>query len=239
MKIIKAYKSKDGHLYLMVDNIPKKTYEKIGSSYVGSDDEGYFNSYLAYDPATPGFKAFAGREIEIELKDGTIAKLKDHWWDSGNYDKEHEYVPIGLGTLERLQECYVYCGYNIRKDKLEILLEEYLQNNNFEDYWEIEKWCNLQYTWHPLIFHGKKIPYLINYRGHIIHEITMQREHLQRNYVKVKNGKWFKLKLFKLQYKENGILIKLEDNFNNIAKESLPDEEYKKYIEIQHRRDSR
>jgi hypothetical protein len=230
MKIIKAHKSKDGHLYLMVDDIPKITYEKVGLSYVGSDDKGYFNDYLKYEYAYGNMRAFAGREINLDMKDGTVTTIKDHWWDAGFYDKKHEYIGVGLGTLEKLQDCFVFCSYYIRKDKLEAMLEEYLKDNSFYDYWDIEKWCKLQYNWYPLIFHGKQLPFLMNYKGHIVNAVTMEYKYAQHNLCKIKKNKWFELKLFKLQYKENDRLIKLEDNYINVVKETLPNEEFEKYI---------
>lgn len=237
MNIIKAYKNPNRHLYIMIDEIPKITYEKIGMSYVGSDEQGLFNDYLRYEYGSGSFKAFAGREFSIELKDGTIVKLKDHWWDSGVYAKEHEYIGIGLGTLESLQDCYVYCSYKVRKDKLEELLNDYLKRDKFYEYYEIEKWAKLQYNWYPLIFHSKELPFLMNYKGSIIDKNTKEYKYAQSNYIKYKYGKSFSLKLFKFSYKdENGRLIKLEDSYKNVAKETLPYFEFDKYTEWSNKR---
>jgi hypothetical protein len=231
MKIIKAHKNLHGHLYLMVDEIPKITYEKIGESYVGSDEEGIFNYYLKYKYGSGNFKAFAGREFPIELKDGTIVRLKDHWWDAGVYDKENEYVNVGLGTLEDLQDCYIYCSYNIKKDKLKELINDYLSRDKFYNYYEIEKWAKLQYKWYSIIFHGKEIPFMMNYKGNVVDRDTKEYKYVLHNYIKYKKNKVFKLKLFKLSYKdETGRLIKLEDNYINIVKETLPEQEFKKYL---------
>lgn len=230
MKIIKAHKNKDGHLYIMVDNIPKVTYEKVGLSYVGSDDEGYFSDYLKYERGYGNFLAFAGRELSIDMKDGSTETIKNHWWASGFYDQEHDYIGVGLSTLDKLQDCFVFCSYYIRKDKLETLVERYLKDNTFYEYYDIEKWCKLQYNWHPLIFHGKQLPFLMNYKGNIIDAITKEPKYsVMHNYIKVKKTRDFKLRLFKLQYKENGRLVKLEDSYDNIVKETLPIEEYNKY----------
>ena len=229
MKIIKAHKNKDGHLYIMVDSIPKVTYEKVGMSYAGSDKDNCFSDYLKYEHSSGNFKAFAGREFEIELKDGSKVKLKDHWWDSGMYDNEHEYIGVGLGSVEELQNCFVFCAYNIRKDTLEDMVEEYLKDNTFYEYDDIRDWCKLQYNWYPLICHGEALPFLMNYKGEIIEKDTKKHAYALNNIMKCKKDKWFKLRLFKLQYKENDRLIKLEDSYDNVTKETLPDEEFKKY----------
>ena len=229
MKIIKAHKNKNSHLYLMVDNIPQMTYEKIGSSYVGADKENYFSDYLKYERGSGNFMAFGGREIRMQMKDGSIQKLKDHWWDSGHYDREHKYINIGLGMLDELQNCFVFRGYNIRKDKLELLVEEYLKNDIFYEYYDIEKWAKLQCDWFPLIFHGRQLPFLMNCKGDIIDVITKERKYALHNYIKVKKTKYFKLKLFKLEYRDNNRLIKLEDSYDNIVKETLPSKEFSEY----------
>lgn len=229
MKIIKAHKNPNGHFQLMVDIIPKLTYEKVGASYVGSDDEGCFSDYLRYERASGRFVAFAGREITIEMKDGTRQVLKDHWWDSGNYDKEHKYIGIGLSTLEHLQNCFVFCSYNINEQKLNEMIEEYLKNDTFYAYYDIEKWAKLQYNWYPLIFHGRQLPFLMNYKGDIIDSVTKERKYAMSNYLKVKKGKRFSLKLFELKYNNGDRLIKLEDKYDNVVKESLPEEQYLKY----------
>ena len=229
MKIIKAHKNKNGHLYLMVDNIPQMTYEKVGSSYIGSDNNNYFSDYLKYEHGYGRFVAFAGREFPIKLKDGSITKLKDHWWASGSYDKNHKYIGVGLGTLSELQDCFVFCSYNIREDKLDALVEEYLQDNIFYEYYDIEKWGKLQHKWFRLMFHGKKLPFMMNHKGEIIDYLSNERKFALHNYIIIKKTKDFKLRLFKLQYKDNDRLIKLEDSYDNVVKETLPNEEFKKY----------
>lgn len=104
------------HYYCLFDEIPEITYEKIGSSYVGSatDNNGniIFSNYLGYESFG---NAFGGRELTLKMKDGTTEKVKDYWFDWGHYKNHGEFIDIGGGTLEKLQECYVYCGYNINK----------------------------------------------------------------------------------------------------------------------------
>jgi len=229
MKIIKAHKSKEGHLQLMVDSIPKITYEKVGMSYIGSDENNYFSDYLRYEHGSGHFVAFAGREIKIELKDGTIETLKDHWWASSIKNEEHEFVYVGLGTMEELQDCFVFCSYRLRKDMLELAIKEYLKEDFYYEYYDIEKWAKLQYSWYPLIFHGRELPFLMNYKGNIIDAITKERKFALNNYMKIKKTRTFMLKLFKLQYRDNDRLIKLEDNYTNVVRETLPCNEFEKY----------
>lgn len=236
MKIIKAHKSKNGGLYLMVDEIPKITYEKIGLSYIGSDEQGLFNEYLKFENYYGKMKAFAGREIEIELKNGEKIKLKDNWWDAGTYDKSKQYISIGIQTKNRLRDCYVYCGMNVSESAINDLLEEYLKHDIFYEYYEIEDWLKLDFDWYDLKFHGMTLQFSINNRGDVINNTTLKREYVRNNISKYKNGKSFNLSLFKLKYQNNGKLIKLEDKYENIVKESLPEFEFEEYLKYLERR---
>lgn len=148
------------HYYCLFDEIPEITYEKIGSSYVGSatDNNGniIFSNYLGYESFG---NAFGGRELTLKMKDGITEKVKDHWFDWGHYKNHGEFIDIGGGTLEKLQECYVYCGYNINKNTFERMLDDYYSREKEYKYDEIEEWCNLQYIWYPVIINNSYFAY--------------------------------------------------------------------------------
>lgn len=232
MKILKAYKGNHGRLYLCVNKIPKVKYEKIGVDYVGSDKNGYFSHYLHYSRMT---NAFAGRELQLVMKDGTVDTIKDHWFDSGSYEGHGEFVPIGLGTAESLQNCYVYYSYNIQKDKLNELVKEYLTREKFYEYYEIEKWLKLQYKWYPLIMHGKELPFMMNKNGDVVEMETKEMVYCMYNVIKSRNVtekyKHKTFRYFKLNHKVDGKLYKLEDMYGNVCKETLPKKHYKKLCE--------
>ena len=152
MKIVKLIKNdKYNHYYATFNYVPEITYEKIGSNYIGSavDSEGKIiaSNVLGYER----FKgAFAGRELELKMKNGSIEKIKDHWYDWGWYKEHGEFISIGAKTLEGLQRCYVYFSYNINKETFEKMVEEYLTRDKLYEYREVEEWCNLQYDWTAL-----------------------------------------------------------------------------------------
>lgn len=224
MKIIKlVYNEKYNHYYAMFDEIPKLTYEKIGGSYIGSsvDDEGNIiaSEYLKYESFGD---AFAGREITLNMKDGSIQKIKDHWFDHGWYKPHGEFISIGAGTLERLQNCYVYFGYNINKEKFEKMVEEYLTRDKLYEYYEVEEWCNLRYDWYDVIINGKKIPYIMNKKGDMIEKETKKRVYPRHNVMKRVNDKYKNYTYFKLKYKDNNDrLIKIEANYLEVLKATL------------------
>lgn len=213
----------------MFDELPQMTYEKIDLDYVGSvidgDGDVIFSEYLGYKSWSD---AFGGRELTLHMKDGTLKKIKDHWWDCG-YCKEHgEFIAIGASTLESLQDCYVYCSYNINKSTFQKMLDDYYSREKEYEYEEIREWCKLQYKWYDVIIDGKKYPYMVNEKGNFVHKYSKEsiypRENrcIYRYKSKGKSDKSFDLCLFKMKYEENGRLIKIERRMLDVLKESLP-----------------
>lgn len=149
MKIIKLIKQKYSNnqysYYAIFDEIPELTYEKVGLDYIGSavDSDGAIiaSNYLKYEIFG---NAFGGREITLQMKDGSTQKIKDHWYDRGWYKGHGEFINIGAGTVEELQRCYVYYSYNINKQKFEEMMEEYFTRDKLYEYREVEEWCKLQ-----------------------------------------------------------------------------------------------
>lgn len=208
----------------MFDEIPEITYEKIGSDYVGSavDSDGCIiaSEFLGYERFGD---AFGGREITLKMKDGTVSKIKDHWFDWGWYKPHGDFIGIGAGTLEDLQRCYVYFNYNINKEKFSAMIEEYLSRDKVYEYREVEDWCKLQYKWYNVIVDGKKIPFMMNEYGDMVEKESKQRVHPRHNICKKVNGKYKTYTYFKYEYKDDdGRLIKIEANYLDVLKASLP-----------------
>lgn len=232
MKILKLHKSKEGIYYCLFDVMPKITYEKIGSDYIGSatDENGniIFSDYLGYSRGIGSFVGFAGREITLPMKDGTVKKIKDHWWDCGSYEKHGEFIAIGCGTLKSLQECYVYCSYNINKTAFEKMLDEYYSREKEYGYKEIEDWCRLQYKWYDVVIGSIKYPIMVNYRGDFVDKYSKKpiypriNREIGRYKWAGKTNKYFPLCLFKYNYKNGDRLVKIEKKMTDVLCESLP-----------------
>lgn len=81
-------------------------------------------------------QAFAGREFDINVDDGTKFHCRgDVWSIAAPKDIAPELVYIGNCDVKRLSECYVYCSGYVRKH----VLEEWLANNEPREYWAYEK----------------------------------------------------------------------------------------------------
>lgn len=237
MRIIKLCKTERNYYYCLFDTIPELKYEKIGIDYVGSatDENGdiIFSEHLGYASYRG---AFGGRELSLQMKDGTINKIKDHWFDYGSYKNHGEFIGIGAGTLERLQDYHVYCGMDINKSTFDKMLDDYFSREKLYEYDEIREWCNLQYRWHDVILNGKRLPFMVNKYGVFVHRETKKRIYVRKNCRKFKKqiNKIFELCLFKIEYKSDGMLIKIERKMLDVLKESLPysEEEIKNNCKI-------
>lgn len=228
MKIIKLIKQPNNHYFAVFDEIPALTYEKIGSNYVGSaiDVNGniILSDFLEYDNS-PYTHAFAGHEISLRMKDGSITKIKNHWYDCGSYKEHGNFIEIGASTVSKLQECYVYSSYNIGSEAFENMVADYLKRDVLYEYYEVEKWCNLQYEWKPLVIDGKEHPFVINRKGHVYTKDFSEREFPLKQKFKAIGNKCFKLKLFELKYHNGDRLVKIRKRYDDVIQQNWEVEE--------------
>ena len=223
MKIIKLIKDKFGHYKAVFNEIPELTYEKIGRDYVGSTINSNGEIVASHWLEKRGYgDAFAGREIKLKMKDGSTETIKDYWFDNGSYKDHGEFMSIGAETLEGLQNCYVYFSYNINVSAFENMVKEYLSYDKIYDYREVEEWCELQYKWYDVIVNGKKIPYMMNKNGEMAEKETKKRVYPRNNVVQKINGRYKTYVYFKFRYKENDRLIRIEANYLETLKATLP-----------------
>ncbi len=136
-KIIAVVKFNSHEAFVMKNPI-KLEYTKYGyDTIIGTD--GYFISCYAYSREYD--KAFAGREFDLKLIDGTIEHCNGQWWDSIT-KKAREVIQgniihVTANNIDRLKNCYVFNGYCGIQDKIDKLRSEY--SGKIYDYWEYEK----------------------------------------------------------------------------------------------------
>jgi hypothetical protein len=223
IKILKLIKTDYGHYHAVFDSIPEMTYEKIGSDYIGSavDDDGeiIFSRYLKREPFG---NAFGGSELTLNMKDGSVHKIKDYWFDHGSYKKHGEFISIGAGTVEKLQDCYVYRGCNINKKTFENMVDEYLTRDKIHGYDDVEEWCKLQHKWYDVVISGKKIPYMMNKYGDMVDKWTKKGAYPRRNQLKKVNGEYKQYTYFKFKYHDGDKPIRIEASYLDVLKNTLP-----------------
>ena len=118
--------------YIVLDEVPKFLYERSGYMLLAEDDGFYDALVLQHDLYE---KAFAGREFDIKLKDGTVVKANGQWWSTSHPERDN-LTDIGYSTLEKLEECYVFYSGSILTSKLVGWLEK---NEPSEDYNKYDK----------------------------------------------------------------------------------------------------
>ena len=137
MKILAVVRFNSGEAYVLDEN-PNLEYVKNGNTIVGTD--GIFCNCYFFETPGPRWKAFAGREFDIQLKDGEIVKCNGQWW-SGVTEKAVEIlgekpIHITAGFIDDLKKCYVFFGYTAIRSKIEELRKQY--NGIVWDYWDYE-----------------------------------------------------------------------------------------------------
>lgn len=147
MKMIDIVKFNNG-IAIVVDEIPELTYEKYGTYLIGSDDSKLLFDclYQHYDRFK---KAFAGREFDLRMKDGTITHCEGQYW-SGRTQECAKLIGIELGeitiqTLDALKECYVFTRYQVNLSVYRSMVSDFFAKNpGYEifGYWEYDNRIN-------------------------------------------------------------------------------------------------
>lgn len=140
----------NGKEWYVLNRHPKFLYERKGDLLIAKD--GPFTDVYGYDPPVGRFKAFAGREFDIPMKDGTAIRATGQWW--------HIHIPeagrsYGISTVEQLLKCYVFSSAQLDAEWLEKARSEYSSGiYPYRDYEKVirydvdrKKWWEKQTYW--------------------------------------------------------------------------------------------
>lgn len=128
-KVVAVVKFNDSEA-LVLNRPIEFVYEEVGRDFVGTD--GPFRDFLGYG-RYGSMKAFAGRELTLTMKDGSVRKIKDNWWATW----KQGYSDVTVKDLVGLQRCYVFNSAHITPDDYARLRGEYA--GPVYSYWEYEK----------------------------------------------------------------------------------------------------
>lgn len=128
-KVVAVVKFNDSEA-LVLNRPIEFVYEEVGRDFVGTD--GPFRDFLGYG-RDGSMKAFAGRELTLTMKDGSIRKIKDNWWATW----KKGYSDITVKDLAGLQRCYVFNSAHITPEDYASLRGQY--TGPIYPYWEYEK----------------------------------------------------------------------------------------------------
>lgn len=137
---IEAIVMANGEEAYVLNEAPRITYERYGNYLFGLDEYGVFANSYKYDKPCKHWKAFAGREFEIPMSDGTTIKANGQWWDGGTGQFTEtigcEIVRVIARDIAALKKCYVFHGLRAVKDELVKLRNTY--KGKVYEYWEYE-----------------------------------------------------------------------------------------------------
>jgi hypothetical protein len=139
--LVKSGESK----YLVFDEMPDKISTKYGDDTIIGRIGGVFYDFLA--KRNERREAFGGRKFDIVLDNGEIEKCEGQWWDAvtdrarEELGKEgnplSEMMLIGVSSVDRLLDCYVYYGLWASKSKIEEMIADY--KGRIYEYYEFKE----------------------------------------------------------------------------------------------------
>lgn len=107
--------------------------EVRGGAWLEAHDSGFF-SFFKYDRPSKAFQAFAGREFEIPMTDGSAIKAVGQWWDGTPHDYDGLLLRCGAKTAPLLNECNVFQSAKIDPDLIDAWLAGNEPSNNYHKY---------------------------------------------------------------------------------------------------------
>lgn len=118
------------HYYVVVDRMPERIYIKEGDKLTAH--EGGFYDFLQIIPGTTD--AFAGSKFDISLSDGSTYHCAGQVWACGTTTAPEEVVQVGISTIAKLKECYVFTSAYISKAALDVWLTTNKPSRNYYKY---------------------------------------------------------------------------------------------------------
>jgi len=128
--VVNVTKNGDVQKFIVIDRMPKFVYEREGN-YLLAEDSGFYSCF-GYQ-RSQWDKAFGGRKFDILLKNGEVEKADGQWWHS-HYPKWDalKLSSPGIGTVEDLKKCYVFCSGLVLTEKLNECKSEPISYREYE-----------------------------------------------------------------------------------------------------------
>jgi hypothetical protein len=139
MKILAVVKFNSGEA-LVLDKLPNLKYTKLDNRTILGRDGLFYQSYY-HELPVGRFKAFAGREFDLHLTDGTVEHCHGQWWD-GLTDTSKKaigdkIIHVTANSIDNLKDCYVFYRYTSTKELYEKFRKNY--KGKIYGYWEYDK----------------------------------------------------------------------------------------------------
>ncbi|WP_337881828.1 hypothetical protein [Chromobacterium haemolyticum] len=116
INIVDVIITPQNQIFVVVDRMPSKVYHRDGNRLI-SRDSGFYDC-LTIEPGSKD--AFGGQKFTVQLDDGSEILADGQIWASFHKDLIGEpTIQVGVATLEKLKECYVFFSGLVSKQRLE------------------------------------------------------------------------------------------------------------------------
>ena len=140
IRIEAIVKSKSKQIFFVFNRKVKFIHTQFDNETIIGEDEGIYNFYF-YKSPSKYFQAFAGREFDLKMSDGSTTHCFGQWWDgltkAAKLMFDGVLSNIAYSDIESLKKCYVYYGGRCDTNWINKLLSEY--NGEIYEYYEFEK----------------------------------------------------------------------------------------------------
>ena len=136
-KILEVIRYKNNYgiqTFLILDKMPEHKFERRGN-LIFSNVDGFTESYVQV-LGTRG--AFAGRHFDISMKDGSTIEATGDIWSAGQSEAAEKHLTsVGIATLEKLANCYVFTSSYVDTARLEQWIDDHPDKVS-HDYWKYD-----------------------------------------------------------------------------------------------------
>lgn len=115
-----AYSFGKPQIHLLLNRLPEFLYEMKENRLEAHDSGMYDFMYIL-----GGTKAFGGRKFDLNMKDGSKFHCHGQVWQGGTPEGFEPTMEVGYGTLDSLNECYVFCAGTISR----AMYDRWMENN--------------------------------------------------------------------------------------------------------------
>ena len=151
MKILEIVKVNSGFGFVVDEAAPlvyreEVVYDRAFRRYermlIGESSDGRMDFLVHHNYGS--MKAFAGRELHIQMEDGTQRTIKDVWWSEGSsaWAAEHDVELHGFSynTLDGMIDCCVFFASVIRAERLHEVINEFYEKHPDYTPWNHDAW---------------------------------------------------------------------------------------------------
>ena len=124
------------------ESVFDQAFKRTEHMLIGESTDGRMDFLVHHNYGS--MKAFAGRELTLQMSDGSTRVVKDNWWSAGSsaWAAEHgvELRGISYSTLDDMLDCCVFYASIMRAERLQELINEFYETHPNYSPWDYDAW---------------------------------------------------------------------------------------------------